>query len=167
VVEHGVSPLPRGARPYQGRRAGLVTRMAAAALDGVVVTLLLLLGYAGVAVFLFLLDPRGFTFPDVGLAFSLASAFAVLVVYQTLAWWLSGRTYGDLVMGLRVVSFRGERMRLAGALVRSVFCAFFPIGILWVALSRENRSVQDMVLRTSVIYDWQANGRSSANHPPP
>ena len=81
--------------------------MAAAALDGVVVTLLLLIGYAAVAVFLFLLDPRGFSFPDVGLAFSLTTAFAVLVVYQTLAWWLTGRTYGDLVMGLRVVGFRG------------------------------------------------------------
>jgi hypothetical protein len=31
----------------------------------------------------------------------------------------------------------------------------FPIGILWVAMSHENRSVQDVVLRTSVIYDWE------------
>jgi uncharacterized RDD family membrane protein YckC len=158
MVERAVSPLPREARPYQGRRAGLVTRMAAAALDGVVVTLLLLIGYAAVAVFLFLIDPRGFSFPDVGLAFSLASAFMVLVVYQTLAWWLTGRTYGDLVMGLRVVSFRGRRLRLTGSFVRAAFCACFPIGIMWVAVSRENRSVQDVVLRTSVIYDWQPKG---------
>jgi uncharacterized RDD family membrane protein YckC len=162
MVEHGISPLPREARPYQGRRAGLVTRMAAAALDGVVVALLLLIGYGAVVVFLFLLDPRGFTFPAVGLAFSLTTAFTVLVAYQTLAWWLTGRTYGDLVMGLRVVGFRGRPLRLAGSLLRAVFCAFFPIGLLWVALSRENRSVQDLVLRTSVVYDWQPKGAVSS-----
>ena len=36
------------------------------------------------------------------------------------------------------------------------------IGLLWVALSRENRSVQDLVLRTSVVYDWQAKGAASS-----
>jgi uncharacterized RDD family membrane protein YckC len=164
VNEGGVSPLPREARPYQGRRAGLVTRMGAAAIDGVVVVLLVLAGYAGIAVLLFLLDPRGFEFPDVGLLLSLASAFVVLVVYETLAWWLTGRTYGALVLGLRVVNHAGRRMRLSGAFVRALFTAVFPIGIVWVAVSRENRSVHDVVLRTSVIYDWQPTG--GAHHPP-
>ena len=155
MAEHGVSPLPREARPYQGQRAGLVTRFVAAVIDGVVVGVVLLVGYAGVAAFLFMLDPRNFTFPDLDLIVSLASGFVVLVVYYTFAWWISGRTYGCLVMGLRVVGFRGENLRLIGALVRAVFCAIFPIGLLWVAVSRENRSAQDMLLRTSVIYDWQ------------
>jgi uncharacterized RDD family membrane protein YckC len=165
MAERAISPLPRQARPYQGRRAGIVTRMAAAALDGVVVSLVLMAGYAAVAVFLFLLDPRGFSFPDVGPAFSLASAFTVLVVYQTLAWWLTGRTYGDLVMGVRVVNFRGQRLRFTGSFLRAVFCACFPIGIMWVAVSRENRSVQDVVLRTSVIYDWQPRAGADREHP--
>ena len=81
-------------------------------------------------------------------------------------WSISGRTYGDVVMGLRVVNFRGHRLHVVGALVRAVACAAFPIGLLWVAVSRENRSVQDMVLRTSVIYDWQprvdAHGHGAA-----
>jgi uncharacterized RDD family membrane protein YckC len=155
VTESGVSPVPREARPYQGMRAGLVTRMIAAGIDGVVVILTLLAGYAAMAVFLFLLDPMAFAFPSVGLLFSMTAAFCVLVVYQTLAWWLAGRTYGGLVMGLRVVNFRGRRPRFSGALLRSLFCASFPIGILWIAVSRQNRSVQDVVMRTSVIYDWQ------------
>ena len=160
MTESGVSPLPREARPYQGRRAGLVTRMVAAALDGVVVVLFLLMGYAAVAVFIFLVDPRGFSFPDVGLLFSMASMFVVLVIYQTLAWRLTGRTYGGRVMGLRVVNFRGRRLRWSGSFVRALFSVGFPIGILWVALSRENRSLQDVLLRTSVVYDWQPNGGS-------
>jgi uncharacterized RDD family membrane protein YckC len=159
----GISPLPREARPYQGRRAGLVTRMIAAAIDGVVVLVLLLGGYAGISVVLFLVDPRGFTFPDVGLVLSLAAAFVVLVVYETLAWWLTGRTYGALVLGLRVVNHAGRRLRFSGALLRALFTAVFPLGIVWVAVSSENRSVHDLVLRTSVIYDWQPTG--GAHHP--
>ena len=158
MTESGVSPLPREARPYQGQRAGLVTRGVAAAIDGIVVGLVLLVGYAAWAVLLFLVDPRTFSFPDVGLIFSMAAAFLVLVVYLTLAWWLSGRSYGCLVMGLRVVNHRGDRLGLAGALVRALFCAVVPIGLVWVAVSRGNRSLQDVVLRTSVIYDWQPQG---------
>ena len=68
---------------------------------------------------------------------------------------MDGRTYGCHVLGLRVVSYRGSRMRPLGALLRAVFCVFFPIGLLWCAASRANRSVQDVVLRTSVVYDWE------------
>lgn len=39
--------------------------------------------------------------------------------------------------------------------MRALACALFPIGVLWVAVSRENWSLQDVVLRTSVIYDWR------------
>ena len=158
MVESGVSPLPRDARPYQGRRAGLVTRMVAAALDGAVVILVLLGGYAAVAVLLFLLDPRGFSLPDLDLLFSITTVLLVLVVYQTLAWRLTGRTYGGRVMGLRVVGARGSRLGWAGSFVRALFGVGFPIGLLWVAVSRENRSVQDVLLRTSVVYDWQTKG---------
>lgn len=165
MTESGVSPLPREAQRFQGRRAGVVTRMVAAAIDGIVVSGVLLAGYGALAVAFFLLDPRRFTFPDIGLLFSMTSAFVVLVVYQALAWWLTGRTYGGRVMGLRVVSFRGGRQRLSGALLRSLFCAAFPIGILWVAVSRENRSVQDVVLRTSVVYDWQPTPPRSPGAP--
>ena len=80
--------------------------------------------------------PRGFRFPDVGLVLSLAAAFGVLVVYETLAWWLTGRTYGALVLGLRVVNHAGGRLRFSGAFVRALFTAVFPLGIVWVAVSR-------------------------------
>jgi len=155
VSEGGVSPLPREARPYQGQRAGLVTRAVAAAIDWLLVVLALLLGYVGIAIVLFLVDPRSFTFPDLKLVWSLTTAFVVLVLYLTVAWWMTGRSYGCHVMGLRVVGLRGRKPRFVGALLRAAFCAVFPIGLLWVAVSHENRSVQDVVLRTSVIYDWQ------------
>jgi uncharacterized RDD family membrane protein YckC len=155
MSESSLSPVPREARAYQGRRAGIVTRLVAAVIDAGVVGLFLLGGYGAVVGLLFVWDPRSFTFPDLGVVVSLATALVVLVVYLTLAWWISGRTYGCLVMGLRVVSYRNDRLRLAGALMRALFCAFFPVGLLWVAVSSSNRSIQDQVLRTSVVYDWQ------------
>jgi uncharacterized RDD family membrane protein YckC len=153
--ERRVSPVPREARPYQGRRAGLVTRMAAAVIDAGVVGVVLLAGYLAWVGLEFMVDPLGFRFPDPAAVLSLTWAFVVLVVYLTAAWTLSGRTYGDHVMGLRVVRRGGRPMRLSGAFVRALFCAVFPIGLLWCAGSRERRSVQDVLLRTSVVYDWQ------------
>lgn len=155
MTTSGISPLPAEARTYQGHRAGVISRMVAATIDAAVVGLVLALCYAGFAGLAFLIDPRSFTFPAPGLFFSLTAAFVVLVVYLTAAWWIGGRTYGSLVMGLRVVSYNGTTVTFVGALVRAVFCTVFPIGLLWVAVNRENRSLQDVVLRTSVIYDWQ------------
>lgn len=155
MAEKGISPLPRDARPYQGRRAGLVTRFVAAMIDSVVVTAAMLVSYAGLAGLRFLVDPRNFSMPDGAFLQSVALWMGLLVVYLTVAWWVSGRTYGNLVMGLRVVGYRGEKLGFVGALLRALAYAVFPIGLVWCAISSENRSLQDAVLRTSVIYDWQ------------
>jgi uncharacterized RDD family membrane protein YckC len=57
-------------------------------------------------------------------------------------------------MGLRVLNRSGDSMRPVGALLRALFCVAFPFGLLWIVVSAENRSLQDVVLRTSVVYDW-------------
>jgi uncharacterized RDD family membrane protein YckC len=150
-----ISPVPREARPFQGQRAGLVTRLIAATLDALVVGVVLLGGYLGLVGLLFLLNPRSFEFPELGLVFSLAAAFSVAVVYLTVSWTISGRTYGYLVMGLRVLGIGGRRLRFAGAAIRAVFVVVFPIGIVWVPLSRHNKSLQDLVLGSRVVYDWE------------
>jgi uncharacterized RDD family membrane protein YckC len=155
MIEGGVSPVPREARPYQGRRAGLVTRMAANTIDAGVVAVVLVAAYLGRAALSYMVDPLGFRFPDPAVLPSLTWAFVVLVVYLTAAWSISGRTYGDHVMGVRVVGRGGRPIRLPAAFLRALFCAVFPIGLLWCAGSREHRSVQDLVFRTSVVYDWQ------------
>jgi|NGEPerStandDraft_4_1074533.scaffolds.fasta_scaffold08602_1 uncharacterized RDD family membrane protein YckC len=158
-----ISPIPREARPYQGHRAGLVTRMAASAIDALVVGLILLAEYAVLAGLLFLVNPRDFTLPKTSLLLSMTAAFVVLVLYLTCAWSITGRTYGCHVMGLRVVGARGRRLRPLGALVRALLCALFPIGLLWCAGSRANRSLQDTMLRTSVIYDWRPRSLSGTS----
>jgi uncharacterized RDD family membrane protein YckC len=157
----GVSPLPREARPYQGRHAGLVTRMVAAVIDSLVVGVTLLAGYFGVAGFLFLLDPRTFSLPQSSLILSIAMACLVAEVYLTLAWWVGGRTYGYLVMGLRLLGRGGRPPGFVTSAVRAICCVFFPIGILWVPVGRENHSAQDLLLRTAVVYDWHPRDHAS------
>ena len=149
-----IDPVPREARPFQGHRAGLVTRAAAAAIDVGIVIIALGVCYLGVFAFLFLLEPRNFTapMPSPGLVYAVGTL--LLILYLAVSWMGNGRTYGDHVMGLRVVNHKGRRLHPLRALARAVFYAIFPIGLLWVLVSGQNRSLQDLVLRTSVIYDW-------------
>jgi uncharacterized RDD family membrane protein YckC len=148
--------VPASARDYQGHRAGVVSRVAAAVIDALVVAALLAAAWLGVYAVRFTLDSRHASLPSPGrdATVSIASAFAV--VYLASCWWTIGRTYGDQVLGLRVVGMRGHRPGVTVAVIRAVAYVVFPIGLLWTAVSRQNRSVQDLVLRTSVIYDWTA-----------
>jgi uncharacterized RDD family membrane protein YckC len=150
-----VDPVPREARPFQGHRAGLVTRTAAGAIDLGIVIIALGVCYLGVFAFLFLLDPGNFSAPTPSPALVYAVGFLLLTSYLAVSWMGNGRTYGNHVMGLRVVNHQGQRLHPLAALVRAALYAIFPIGLLWVLVSGQNRSLQDLVLRTSVIYDWE------------
>lgn len=163
MAEGGVSPVPREARLYQGQRAGVVTRMTAAVIDAGAVAGILLLGYAAVAGLRFMLDPLTFSFPRPSSLLNLMLSLVVTVVYLTVGWAIGGRSYGGLVMGLRVMGPGGRRLRLPGAFLRALACVLFPIGLLWSAVNSHNRSIQDLLLRTSVIYDWQPRGAPSGS----
>jgi uncharacterized RDD family membrane protein YckC len=150
----GIDPLAPGARAIQGLRAGVVTRVLAGGVDYALVIVTTLGTWVAWAVFLFLLDPRDYEVPSWPLYYFVVIGLTYMVVYLWLAFATTGRTIGGGLMGLRVVGRKGRRMRWIPALLRAGFCALFPIGLFWCAVSRENRSVQDIVLRTSVIHDW-------------
>jgi uncharacterized RDD family membrane protein YckC len=153
-VEARVSAVPVEARPFQGARAGLVSRVAANTVDFGVVAGILGAGYLAVAAMRFLWNSRTFSFPTAPFGLLLLLGAAVTLVYLTGSWMTTGRTYGDHLFGLRVLSPWGRPLRIGGALLRALAYIVFPIGLFWVAVSRENRSIQDVFLRTSVIYDW-------------
>ncbi len=58
------------------------------------------------------------------------------------------------MLGLRVVSSSDVGLPLWRAFVRATLCALFPIGLFWSAISTRNESVQDLLVRTTVVYDW-------------
>ncbi|QWZ09660.1 RDD family protein [Nocardioides panacis] len=143
----------------------MVTRVVANVVDAGVVVALLVAAYAAVNGLVFVLNPRGFQVIEVGALLSVTSALVTYVLYATVAWSTVGRTYGCHVMGLRVVTRRGRRLHFLTAFVRAVFCAVLPIGLLWCAVSRTQRSVQDLVLRTAVIYDWIPRTEAAGSGP--
>jgi uncharacterized RDD family membrane protein YckC len=157
-----VDAVPWEARPFQGQRAGIVTRTAANVLDSLLVLGVLACGYAAWCAARFLVNPKGFTFPTVSFLAVLICGGIVLFTYFTVSWVTTGRTFGDHQLGLRVVNPSGGPLRWPGAVIRAGFCVLLPIGLYWAVLSPVNRSVQDVVLRTSVIYDWTVRRR-----PPP
>jgi len=149
-----LAAVPPEARAYQGQRAGLVSRLLASTVDLAAVVGAIGAGYLAVSMVVFLWDPGRFHFPAVDTAWLLTAGGVVLFCYLSASWAMTGRTWGDLLLGLRVVNYQGERLRAAGAALRAALCVVFPIGIFWVAVSRANRSVADLVLRTSVVYAW-------------
>ncbi|MFI5099130.1 MAG: RDD family protein [Actinomycetes bacterium] len=162
-VGPGRSDVPAVARDFQGHRAGIVTRVLAGGVDLALVIAVLIGTWLSWAAVRFLLDPKSFSFPAPPIGVVLVDAYIVATLYLTIAWATTGRTYGGQLLGLRVVNWRGNRMSWPGAFVRAGFCVLFPIGLAWIVLSRGNRSVQDVVLRTSVVYDWALRqGRTAA-----
>ena len=91
----------------------------------------------------------------------------VMALYLAVAWAIGGRTFGDMLMGLRVVRAGGQPIGwfLSGA--RAIAYVLLPIGLLWSAVDRRSRSLQDVVLWTAVVYDWRPgtgrNQRESAD----
>jgi uncharacterized RDD family membrane protein YckC len=146
-----IAPHPQARA--SGQPAGFVTRAAANVVDAVLVSLALLLGYAAVAGGRFMLAPRSFHLVAPQFEWVVVAVGLGLVLYWTITWAGPGRTYGDELMGLRVVGRRGERLHLVHAAARAVLCVLFLPGLFWVLVSRHNRSVQDVVLRTAVVYD--------------
>jgi uncharacterized RDD family membrane protein YckC len=146
--------VPGAVRARQGQRAGIVTRVAAGAVDLAAAFVAVAVLYAVWAAALFLLHPRRFRFPEPGGQALLTALLLLLTAYLAFAWSTTGQTYGDRLLGLRVLDRHGRRPGVVLALTRAILCVLFPVLLLWVVVSRQNRSVQDVLLHTSVVYDW-------------
>ena len=155
--------VPEAAKDFQGLRAGIVSRVIANVVDVIVIVISTFTLYMCVAAGKFMLDPRSFEWPAVKMGWFVVVCGALLFLYFAVSWATSGRTIGDQLMGLRVVNHRGLILRWTGAVIRAAFCVGFPIGLFWAIISHQNRSVQDVVLRSSVIYDW-APSRANLGH---
>lgn len=150
---------PSGLRAtsLQGARAGLVSRLVANGIDAVVVVVLVSVAYLTAAGFAFFIDPQDFKFPKPHLFLTSTLSTSATAVYLAVGWWISGRTPGKQVVGLRVVDVSGTSVGLGRSIARAVACLLFPLGFLWTAFSMRQASVQDLLLNTAVIYDWESH----------
>jgi uncharacterized RDD family membrane protein YckC len=132
--------------------AGLVSRCAASLVDVAVVAAASALAGIVMSGIRYTLDGPPFALPPLpGWALGVSHSVLVLL-YLTVCWTLAGRTPGQLVLGLRVTV--GDRppgpLR---ALARALICVVFPVGVLWVLVSRRTAAVHDLVARTALVYD--------------
>jgi uncharacterized RDD family membrane protein YckC len=160
-----LSDIASPAQAAQGSRAGIVTRFIADAIDFVVALGLLFATYLVVAGIRFLIRPRDFRWPTPEAGVIGALGWGLLILYLAVGWATTGRTVGKQLMGLRVVNRHADRLHFGTALLRALICAVFPLGLFWCAVSRQNRSVADLLLRTSVVYDWGHRTRAHERDP--
>ena len=158
--------VPKDARAYQGHRAGFVTRLLASIIDLLGVIFVVFCLNMGAAFIRMLVEHvQGIEIPRLG--WSVAIGTLLLWLTWTYAWCTTGRSLGMHLMGLRIVGYSGQRVRFPVAALRSLFCIVFPLGLLWTIISPANRSLQDVVLRTNVVYDWVAGLPRIRSGPPP
>lgn len=159
--------MPGGAAARQGLRAGVVSRFVAMVVDLGYAAALLGVAYLGYAGLRFMWRARTFTWPQPTFEQALAVGAVVVVLMLTISWSTTGRTMGMRLMGLRLVSRRGEPVGPFVALLRSMACVAVPLGLFWSAVSRRNASVQDLLFGTSVVYDWHMHVPSAGSQEPP
>ena len=145
---------PRALSGSEQRPAGIVTRVAAMGVDIAMVVVLGSVIYLGIAAARLIWSPTSFSWPTPTFGYVATTELLLAVVYLTASWATTGRSYGASLLGLRVLTFGRRIPGWPLAFVRAVFCVLFPVGLFWVVFSPARRSIQDVVLRTVVVYDW-------------
>lgn len=151
--------VPLAARGMQGERAGFFTRLIAVVIDVVIVGAIMIGIWTAAWLFLLVFDSRvEYGMPRPG--YFVLGGYFLLWLYWTWGWATNGRSVGQGLMGVRVLDRNDRFPSWKLAALRAAFCVIFPLGIAWILVSRTNRSVQDVVVRTSVIHDWSSAASS-------
>lgn len=138
-------------------RAGFVTRLAAGIADALVLFVLL----RGTVWLLTATDRvlRRFAPPVDLVALLLVCAPLVVALYHVAFWRWRGQTPGKWLLGVRVVSLDGGKLRLGQGALRVVgyLLSALPcyLGYLWI-LGPQRRGFHDRLARTEVVYDRPA-----------
>ncbi|WP_052863179.1 RDD family protein [Streptomyces niger] len=147
------APRP-GPAALQGRPAGLVSRAVAAVVDAGVVLALGLATLLAAGALRFMVTGPPFALPHLPPRVSSTCAAVLTVGYLAGSWLTAGRTAGGRLMGIRVAGRSGRPLGPGRALLRAVLCVAFPWGLLWIPVSRRGRSLQDLVVASTVVHDW-------------
>ena len=145
---------PRAAS-LQGQNAGFVSRAIADVIDFFFAQAIFFGTVLGVGVLRYILGASD-QFADwrPSPVAVVAIQYVLLVLVFTLGWGGGGRTIGKGVLGLRAARADGTPVGFPRALLRALLCAAAPWILGFVALSRKNRGIHDVLLGTRVTYDW-------------
>lgn len=80
--------------------------------------------------------------------------------YYVFFWTIAGQTPGKGIMGLRVLSRRGHRLKLGYAILRYIgyYISIIPfgLGIIWILIDDRRLAWHDKLAGTCVVYAWEA-----------
>jgi uncharacterized RDD family membrane protein YckC len=143
-----------------GHYAGASSRLAAYAIDAVLVSALYSVVTAAVVWILELIVSRNIDASDLGTGASSALLTLWAYLYFAVPWAVSGRTPGMLLLGLRVVRRDGSPLDVGHAFLRALVfpLSFIPLGLglIGILVGREHRALHDVLANTTVVYAWDA-----------
>ncbi len=143
----------------QGHYAGIVTRLAAFAIDVLVAnTLFAITGRVAEFVWSSLLGGQKLL-SDARIASAVILAIWLLIYFAyPLA--VSGRTLGMAVVGLQVVTRDGGNISGRHAVIRTLVLplsvVFAVVGVIIPLVNRDRRALHDLIAGTAVVYSWNA-----------
>lgn len=147
------SSLPERARAIQGLSAGFTSRLIAVFIDIALVALLVLGTWGCWEALRYILNVF-YTLPALTGIPLLIIGYVLMWLYWTWSWSIGGRSLGNILMGLRVQRKGGGNLGLGLAALRSALSVVFALGLLWSIFSSKNKSLQDIVVSTEVVFDW-------------
>lgn len=151
---------PAPLKSVDGRVAGFITRLLAYLTD--VLTLVVIIG-AGAWLFSLVDQFVQEIIPSANPA-SVAAIFALLVpliitFYFVMFWSLTGRTFGKMIMGLRIIGPEGHPPTVGKSFIRligyGVSMLAFWMGYLWILVDDDRQAWHDHMANTWVIYDFE------------
>ena len=150
-------PSQGSASPGRQKYAGFWIRVLAWIIDGVILMVLGGLLTFGVGLLAGALGPRAPALQIYLLPITWAVSFLFPAIYLVFAWARSGRTFGKMACGLRIVHEDGGPLGFGGAVVRLIgymlSSLIFCIGYLMVAFTDRKRGLHDMLAGTVVVRD--------------
>jgi len=148
------------AEALQGGRAGFISRVAADAVDFLVVEVIYFSILIGIAVVRFLITRKDFSLDAPDLWVTILVQWWIIVLYLGTNWSSTGRSFGKSMLGLRVERPDGGPLTVRRAFLRAAFCATLWASLIWIFVSRRNSALHDILFRTKVVYDWRGPGTS-------
>jgi uncharacterized RDD family membrane protein YckC len=134
--------------------AGLVSRLVALVIDGLVVTVLVLILTSLPELTWTKLSPE--TVPPWLYRATSALAITIPLLYFAAMWSTTGRTVGGVLTGIVVEHRDGHRLTAKHALARAflglLLAPFWLLGMLAILTDRHRRAWHDQLLRTDVRY---------------
>jgi uncharacterized RDD family membrane protein YckC len=145
------------ARAAQGSRAGFVSQAAAAVLDAAWIIVVDFAALAAIGFLRFLVTGEKYRLPQPGPGWNAVLVVGIGIVLLWSAWSGSGRAPGMGLIGLRVVGRDGQQLSSRRAFWRAVLGVLtLGLGILWVLVSKKNKSLYDLACGSAVVYEWRA-----------